>query len=175
VEDADVYAAIVRLLPSSLAFARPAGEPPRTLLPKLKRLTIAGADFGNAEAGLFESLRAGLAARKGCEGGALTQLAVRRCAVRQEQVDALGESIGESKVRWDGVLHGLPRSLPVNGLAVGPDHVTTTGEGEGNEWPSNLEEVDTEDGEDDYHDVILPNVTSLPGSGESVVVEGNDA
>lgn len=175
-EDADVYAAIVRLLPSSLAFARPAGEPPRMLFPKLKRLTISGAGFGNAETGLFESLRAGLAARKGCEGGALTQLAVRRCAVRQEQVDALGEFIGESKVRWDGVLRGLPRSLPVNGLAVGPDHVTTTGEG--NEWPSNLEEVDTEDGEEDYHDSILandPNFISLPGPGESVVVEGNDA
>lgn len=174
--DADVYAAIARLLPSSLAFARPAGEPPRTLFPKLKRLTIAGADLWNANAGLFESLRAGLAGRKGCDGGALAQLAVRRCAVRQEQVDALGELIGESKVRWDGVLRGPPRSLPVNGLAVGPDHVTQTGEG--NEWPSNLEEVDTEDGEEDYHDLILvdePNLMSFPGPGESVVVEEDDA
>jgi len=115
------------------------------LFPKLKRLTIAGADFWNADAGLFENLRAGLAARKGCEDGALAQLAVRRCAVWQEQVDALGEFIGESKVRWDRVL-GPPRSLP--GSSVGPDHVTSTGE-----WPSNLAEVDTEDGED-YHDLI---------------------
>jgi hypothetical protein len=171
-EDADVYAAIVRLLPSSLAIARPAGEPPRTLFPKLQRLTIAGADFGNAEAGLFESLRAGLAARKGCDSAALTQMAVRRCIVQKEQVDALGEFIGESKVRWDGLLRGLPRSLPVNGLPVGPDHVTTTGEGN-----ENLEEVDT-DGEEDYHDLVLvngPNVISLPGPGESVVVEGNYA
>jgi len=123
-------------------------------------------------------LRAGLVARKGCEGGALTQLAVRRCAVRQEQVDALGKFVGESKVRWDGVLHGLPRSLPanVNGVTVGHDHVTPTGEG--NEWPSNLEEVDTEDGEEDYHDLILvddPNLMSLPGPGESIVVEDNNA
>lgn len=145
-EDADVYAAIARLLPSSLSFARPAGEPPRTLFPKLERLTIAGADFWNADAGLFESLRAGLEARKGCEGGALTQLAVRRCAVRQEQVDALGEFIGESKVRWDGVLPGPPRPVPVT---VVPDHVTPTGE-----WPSNSEEIDTEDGEEDYHDLL---------------------
>ncbi|KAI9448462.1 hypothetical protein H4582DRAFT_2068969 [Lactarius indigo] len=113
--DAEVYAAIARLLPSSLAFARPAGELPRILFPKLKRLTIAGADLWNADGGLFESLRAGLAARKGCEGAALAQLAVRRCAVRQEQVDTLGEFMGESKVIWDGVLRGPPRSLPVNG------------------------------------------------------------
>ena len=170
-EDADVYAAITRLLPSSLAFVRPAGKPPRTLFPKLKRLTIAGADFWNAEAGLFESLRAGLAARKECEGGALTQLAVRRCAVRQEQVDALGEFIGELKVRWDGVLRGLPRSLPVNGIAVGHDDVIPPEP----DWPPNLEEIDTEDGED-YHDLILvddPNLISLSGPGESVVVEEN--
>ncbi|KAH9007284.1 hypothetical protein EDB86DRAFT_75656 [Lactarius hatsudake] len=171
--DAEVYAAIARLLPSSLAFARPAGELPRTLFPKLKRLTIAGADLWNADAGLFESLCAGLAARKGCEGAALAQLAVRRCAVRQEQVNALGNFIGESKVIWDGVLRGPPRSLPVN---VGPDHVTPIGEG--SEWPSNLEEVGTEDGEEDYHDLILvgdPNLMSLPGPGESVVAEENDA
>ena len=162
-EDADVYAAIARLLPSSLAFARPTGQPPRPLLPKLKRLTIAGADFGNAQMGLFEILRAGLVVRiEGCEGGALTQLAIRRCSVRQEQVDALGEFIGESKVRWDGVLRGLPpRSLPVNG--VGPNHVITTGEG--NEWSSNLEEVDSDDGDEDYLGYD-PNVISL---------EGNDA
>ena len=159
-EDADVYAAIARLLPSSLAFARPAGQPPRPLLPKLKRLTIAGADFGNAQGGLFEILRAGLVVRKEqCEGGALTQLAIRRCAVRQEQVDALGEFIGESKVRWDGVLRGLPRSLPVNG--VGPDHVITTGAE--NEWPSNLEEVDSDDGEEDYLGYD-PNVISFEGN-----------
>ncbi|KAI9466576.1 hypothetical protein BJY52DRAFT_1232894 [Lactarius psammicola] len=173
--DADIYAAIARLLPSSLAFTRPAGELSQTLFPKLKRLTIAGADLWNADAGLFESLRAGLAARKGCEGGALAQLAVRRCAVRQEQVDALGEFIGESKVRWDGVLRGPPRSLPVNGLAVGPGHVTPTGEE--NEWPSNLEEVDTEDGEEDYHDLILvdePNLMSLPSPGDSIVAPEND-
>jgi hypothetical protein len=99
-------------------------------------------------------------------------MAVRRCIVQKEQVDALGEFIGESKVRWDGLLRGLPRSLPVNGLPVGPDHVTTTGEGN-----ENLEEVDT-DGEEDYHDLVLvngPNVISLPGPGESVVVEGNYA
>jgi hypothetical protein len=171
-EDADVYAAIARLLPSSLAFARPAGEPSRTLFPKLKRLTVAGADFWNADAGLFENLRAGLAARKGCEGGALAQLAVRRCAVWQEQVDALGEFIGESKVRWDRVLRGpLPINVNGNGLAAGPGHATPTGDG--HEWPSNLEEVDTED--DLIHVLDDPNLISLPGPGESVEAEENNA
>jgi hypothetical protein len=179
-EDADVYGSIARLLPSSLAFARPVGEPSRTLFPNLQRLTIAGANFLNTEAGLFESLRAGLVARKGCEGGGLTQLAVRRCAVRQDQVDALGKFVGESKVRWDGVLRGLvPPSLPVslpvsvNGVTVGHDHVTTTGD-----WQSNLGEIGTEDGEEEYPDLILvddPDLMSLPGPGESVVVEDNNA
>ena len=176
-EDADVYAAIARLLPSSLAFVRPTGEPPRTLFPKLNRLTIASADFWNADAGLFKSLCAGLAARKGCEGGALAQLAVRRCTVWQEQVDALGEFIGESKVRWDRMLRGPPRSLPINvidddGVAAGPNHVTPTGEVD-----EYLEEVGTEDGEN-YHDLILvddPNLISFPGLGESVESEQDHA
>ena len=123
--DADVYAAITRLLPSSLAFERPAeGPPPRLLFPKLRRLSIAGADFEDVEGGLFRSLCAGLSARRESEGGALTQLAISGCDVRQDQVDTMGALIAESKVRWDGVLHGLPRSPPASeagdGSALGP-------------------------------------------------------
>jgi hypothetical protein len=74
------------------------------LFPKLKRLAIAGADFEDIEAGLFESLHAGLVARMESDGGSLSQLSIWRCDVLKDQLDALGALVAESKVRWDGVL-----------------------------------------------------------------------
>ncbi|KAI0301959.1 hypothetical protein B0F90DRAFT_270533 [Multifurca ochricompacta] len=95
--DAGVYAVIARLLPSSFAFERPAGKLPRSLFPRLRRLAIANADFGGPDSGLFDSLHTGLSARMVNEGGAIAQLAIWRCDVRQEQVDTLGELVEESK------------------------------------------------------------------------------
>jgi hypothetical protein len=110
-EDADVYAAIARLLPSHLAFERPPENLPRVLFPNLRRLAIARADFGNVEAGLFESLRAGLVARKESDSGTLAQLSIWRCEVLKDQLDALGALVAESKVRWDGISHVLSPRL----------------------------------------------------------------
>ena len=110
-EDADVYAAIARLLPSRLAFERPPENPPQVLFPNLRRLAIARADFENVEAGLFESLRAGLVARKESDSGTLAQLSIWRCEVLKDQLDALGALVAESKVRWDGISHVLSPRL----------------------------------------------------------------
>lgn len=113
-EDADVYAAIARLLPPHLAFERPPEHPPKVLFPNLRRLAIARADFGNDEAGLFESLRAGLMARKESDSGTLAQLSIWRCEVLKDQLDALGALVAESKVRWDGISHVLSPRLDSN-------------------------------------------------------------
>jgi hypothetical protein len=133
-EDADVYAAITRLLPSRLAFERPADNPPRVLFPKLRRLAIAGADFEDVEAGLFESLRAGLVARKESSSGSLAQLSIWRCDVLKVQLDALGALVAESTVRWDGVLSpSRPASEARDSNAeLRAAHAATTGQG--NDW-----------------------------------------
>jgi hypothetical protein len=81
------------------------------LFPNLRRLAIARADFGNVEAGLFESLRAGLMARKESDCGTLAQLSIWRCEVLKDQLDALGALVAESKVRWDGISHVLSPRL----------------------------------------------------------------
>ena len=133
-EDADVYAAIARLLPSRLAFERPAENPPQVLFPNLRRLAIAGADFEDVEAGLFDSLRAGLVARKESDSGTLAQLSIWRCEVLKDQLDALGALVAESKVRWDGISHILSPS----GLARDGNPEPSSGHaamaGHGNDW-----------------------------------------
>ncbi|KAH9978238.1 hypothetical protein BGW80DRAFT_800651 [Lactifluus volemus] len=92
VGDADVYAAISRVLPSSLAFEHPAGPSPPVLFPMLRSLAIANADFVDGEGELFGRLYLGLAARRKSESGGLANLAVWRCDVRQVQLHALGRS-----------------------------------------------------------------------------------
>ena len=154
-EDADVYAAIARLLPSRLAFERPAENPPRVLFPNLRRLAIAGADFEDVEAGLFESLRAGLVARKESDGGTLAQLSIWRCEVLKDQLDVLGALVAESKVRWDGISHVLSPSLSASkarddNTESTPGHGTIAGQG--NDWQgvaTIMEEPDTGDGDGD--------------------------
>jgi len=135
--DADVYAAIARLLPWHLTFERPTRKPPRVLLPKLRRLAIASANFENVEAGLFESLHAGLLARREDEGGPLAQLSIRRCDVLKEQLDVLGPLVRESRVRWDGVSHAVPSPPPAseagdgNAQGLTLTHPATAGQGNG--------------------------------------------
>ncbi|KAH9956811.1 hypothetical protein BC827DRAFT_1270731 [Russula dissimulans] len=137
--DADVYAAMARLLPSRLAFDRPVEKPPRVLFPNLRRLAIAGGNFED-EVGLFENLRTGLEERRDGEGGALAQLSIWRCNVLKEQVDALGALVTESKVRWDGVTHIPPLSPPGSEARNGnasertPVHAAGVGVGHGNDW-----------------------------------------
>jgi hypothetical protein len=130
-EDADAYAAIARLLPSRLAFERPAENPPRVLFPKLRRLAIAGADFEDVDADLFENLRAGLVARKESGGGSLAQLSIWRCDVLRDQLDALGALVAESKVRWDGVLSPSGPASEARGsnAELMPAHAATAGQG----------------------------------------------
>jgi hypothetical protein len=134
--DADVYAAIARLLPSRLAFERPPENPPPVLFPNLRRLAIARADFEDAEAGLFESLRAGLVARKESDSGTLAQLSIWRCDVLKDQLDALGALVDESKVRWDGISRVLsPRAASKardSDTEPSPGHEATAGQG--NDW-----------------------------------------
>jgi hypothetical protein len=135
--DADVYAAIARLLPCHLTFERPTRKPPRVLLPKLRRLAIASANFENVEGGLFESLHAGLLARREGEGGPLAQLSIRRCDVLKEQLDVLGPLVRESRVRWDGVSHAVPSPSPAseaddgNAQGLTLAHAATAGQGNG--------------------------------------------
>ncbi len=136
-EDADVYAAITRLLPPRLAFERPAENPPWVLFPNLRRLAIAGADFEDVEAGLFESLRAGLVARRESGSGSLAQLSIWRCDVLKDQLDALGALVAESKVRWDEISHVHSPSRPASkaqdsSVELRPGHTATTGQG--NDW-----------------------------------------
>jgi F-box-like len=165
-EDADVYAAITRLLPSRLAFERPAENPPRVLFPKLRRLAIAGADFEDAEAGLFESLRAGLVARKESGGGSLAQLSIWRCDVLKDQLDALGALVAESKVRWDGVLSSSrPASEARDSNAeLRPVHMPTTGQG--NNWQGAatiIEEPEIGHGDGDLPPIEGHNPLLVPG------------
>ena len=136
-EDADVYAAIARLLPSRLGFERPPENPPGVLFPNLRRLAIARADFEDVEAGLFESLRAGLVARKESDSGALAQLSIWRCDVLKYQLDALGALVAESKVRWDGISRVLSPSRAASkardsDTEPSPGHEATAGQG--NDW-----------------------------------------
>lgn len=136
-EDSDVYAAIARLLPSRLAFERPPENPPPVLFPNLKRLAIARADFEDTEAGLFESLRAGLLARKESDSGTLAQLSIWRCDVLKDQLDALGALVAESKVRWDGISRVLSPSRAAskardNDTDPNSSHEATVGQG--NNW-----------------------------------------
>jgi hypothetical protein len=133
-EDADAYAAISELLPSRLAFERPAENLPRVLFPKLRRLAIANADFKEVEAGVLENLRAGLVARKESGGGPLAQLSIWRCDVLKDQLDDLGALVAESKVRWDGVLSpSRPASEARDGNAeLMPAHAAAAGQG--NDW-----------------------------------------
>jgi len=148
-EDADVYAAIAQLLPSRLAFERPAENLPRVLFPNLRRLAIAGADFEDVDAGLFESLRAGLVARKESGSGSLAQLSIWRCEVLKDQLDALGALVAESKVRWDGISHVLSPSRPASKARdsdgeLGLAHAATAGQG--NDWQgvaTIMEELET--------------------------------
>ena len=128
--DASVYAAIARLLPPHFAFERPAEKLSRVLLPKLRRLAIAGANFENVEVGLFESLRAGLVARKEGEGGTLTQLSIWRCDVLREQLDVLGALVTESKVRWDGVSHASEAGDGHSSATIGEDSEVGNGDGD---------------------------------------------
>ena len=154
-EDADVYAAIARLLPSPLAFERPPENPPRVLFPNLRRLAIARADFEDVEAGLFESLRAGLVARKESDSGTLAQLSIWRCEVLKDQLDALGALVAESKVRWDGISRVLSPSRAASkardsNAEPSPEHEAT--EGQGNDWQgvaTIMEEPDTAHGDAD--------------------------
>jgi len=101
-------------------------------------------------------LCAGLAARRESEGGALVQLAISRCDVRQDQLDTMGALVAESKVRWDGVLHGLPRSPPVSeagdGSALGPAHTPTVSAEQDNGWlgaTMSMDEAEIGDGDGD--------------------------
>lgn len=151
-EDADVYAAIARLLPSRLAFERPAENPPRVLFPNLRRLAIAGANFEDVEAGLFESLRAGLVARKESDGGTIAQLSIWRCEVLKDQLDALGALVAESKVRWDGISHVLSPASKARDDNTEPSPGHGTIAGQGNDWQgvaTIMEEPDTGDGDGD--------------------------
>ncbi|KAI9507187.1 hypothetical protein F5148DRAFT_1149923 [Russula earlei] len=151
--DADVYAAIARLLPSRLVFDRPAEKPPRVLFPKLRRLAIAGGNFEDVAGGLFESLRAGLVERRDGEGGPLAQLSIWRCNVLKEQIDALGLLVTESKVRWDGMLHVPPLSSPISEARDGNiQPVHATGAGQENGWhgaATIVEEPELGHGDDD--------------------------
>jgi hypothetical protein len=133
-EDADAYAAIAQLLPTRLAFERPAEDPPRVLFPKLRRLAIANANFKDVEAGLLENLRAGLVARKESGDGSLAQLSIWRCDVLKGQLDDLGALVAESNVRWDGVLSpSRPAAEVRDGNAeLMPAH--TAAAGQGNDW-----------------------------------------
>ena len=163
-EDAEVYAAIARLLPFHLAFERPPENPPRVLFPNLRRLAIAGADLEDVEAGLFESLRAGLVARKESDSGTLAQLSIWRCEVSKGQLDALGALVAESKVRWDGISHVISPSRPASkardsDTEPSPDHEATAAQE--NDWQSVatiMEEPDTGHGDGD-----------LPGHGPLLV------
>jgi hypothetical protein len=154
-EDADVYAAIARLLPSRLGFERPPENPPGVLFPNLRRLAIARADFEDVEAGLFESLRAGLVARKESDSGTLAQLSIWRCEVLKYQLDALGALVAESKVRWDGISRVLSPSRAASkardsDIEPGPGHEATAGQG--NDWQgvaTIMEEPETEHGDGD--------------------------
>lgn len=154
-EDADVYAAITRLLPFRPAFERPPENPPRVLFPNLRRLAIARADFEDVEAGLFESLRAGLVARKESDSGTLAQLSIWRCEVLKDQLDALGALVAESKVRWDGISRVLSPSRAAskardNDTEPSPAHGATAGQG--NDWQgvaNIMEESETGHGDGD--------------------------
>ncbi|KAI0250520.1 hypothetical protein BJV78DRAFT_1283137 [Lactifluus subvellereus] len=176
--DADVYAAIARLLPSSLVFERPAEGPPRLPFPGLRRLAIAGADFVDVKGGLFRSLCAGLAARREGEGGALAQLAISRCNVRQEQLDTMGALVAESKVRWDGVLHGLLRSPSVSeagdGSVLGSAPTPTVNAEQGSDWLGammSMDEAQIGDGDGD----LLPAEGPLLDPGEFGEFDDNEA
>lgn len=165
-EDADVYAAIARLLPARLAFERPAENPPQVLFPKLRRLAIAGANFEDTEAGLFESLHAGLAARKESDGGSLAQLSIWRCDVLKDQLDALGVLVAESKVRWDGVLSSSwPASEARDSNAeLRFAHAATAAQG--NDWQgvaTIMEEPEMGHGDDDLPPVEGHNPLLVPG------------
>ena len=165
-EDADVYAAITRLLPPRLAFERPAENPPRVLFPKLRRLAIAGADFEDVGAGLFESLRAGLVARKESGGGSLAQLSIWRCDVLKDQLDALGALVAESKVRWDGILSpSRPASEARDSNAeLRLVHTATTGQG--NNWQgvaTIMEEPEMGHGDGDLPPIEGHNPLLVPG------------
>lgn len=168
-EDADVYAAIARLLPSRLAFERPPENPPQVLFPNLRRLAIARADFEDAEAGLFESLRAGLVARKESDSGALAQLSIWRCEVLKDQLDALGALVAESKVRWDGISRVLSPSRAASKARdsdseASPDHEATAGQG--NDWQgvaTIMEEPDTGHGDGDLPPLEGHNPLLVPG------------
>jgi len=168
--DADVYAAITRLLPSRLAIERPAERPPRVLLPKLRRLAIASANFENAEAGLFESLRTGLVARREGESGPLTQLSIWRCNVLKEQLDVLGALVTESKVRWDDVLHvdtpSPPASEAEDGNAQGLAPIHAASAEQGNDWhgaATIVEEPEVGHGDGDLPPVGGQSPLLLPG------------
>jgi hypothetical protein len=170
--DADVYAAIMRLLPSRLVFERPTEKPLQVLLPKLRRLAIASANFENVEAGLFESLRAGLVARREGEDGPLTQLSIWRCDVLKEQLDVLGPLVTESKVRWDGVLHVVHSSS--SGSEAGDGNVpaltlahTVIG-AQGNDWhgaATIVEEAEMGHDDDDLPPVEGQSPLLPPGDG----------
>jgi len=171
--DASVYAAIARLIPSHFAFERPAEKPSRVLLPKLRRLAIAGANFENVEVGLFESLRAGLVARKEAEGGPLTQLSIWRCDVLKEQLDVLGALVTESKVRWDGVSNATSSSPQATG--AGDGHAqglasTQANTGQGSDWPGSATIVEESEvgststsGDDDLPPIEGQSPLLLPG------------
>ena len=158
--DASVYAAIAQLLPPHFAFERPTEKPSCVLLPNLRRLAIAGADFENVEVGLFESLRAGLVARKEGEQGPLTQLSIWRCDVLKEQLDVLGVLVTESKVRWDGVLHA---SEAANGHAQGPASTHAANAGQGSNWPGSATIVEVGNGDGDLPPVEGQSPLLLPG------------
>jgi hypothetical protein len=166
--DASVYAAIARLLPSHFVFERPAERPSRVLLPKLRRLAIAGANFEDVEVGLFESLRSGLLARKEAESGPLTQLSIWRCDVLKEQLDVLGALVTESKVRWDGVLNATspsPQTAGGDGLAqrLASTHANT---GQGSDWPNHatiVEESEVGNGDGDLPSAEGQSPLLLPG------------
>jgi hypothetical protein len=168
-EDADVYAAIARLLPSRLAFERPPENPPRVLFPNLRRLAIARADFEDVEAGLFESLRAGLVARKESDSGTLAQLSIWRCEVLKDQLDALGALVAESKVRWDGISRVLSPSRAASkardsDTEPSPDDEATAGQG--NDWQgiaTVMEEPDTGHGDGDLPPLEGHNPLLIPG------------
>ena len=162
-EDADVYAAIARLLPSCLAFERPAENPPRVLFPKLRRLAIAGANFEDVEAGLFESLRAGLVARKESDGGSLAQLSIWRCDVLKDQLDVLGALVAESKVRWDGV---LSPSRPASEARDINAELRLGHAAQGNDWQgvaTIIEEPEMGHGDGDLPPVVGHNPLLVPG------------
>jgi hypothetical protein len=158
--DASVYAAIGQLLPPHFAFERPTEKPSCVLLPNLRRLAIAGADFENVEMGLFESLRAGLVTRKEGERGPLTQLSIWRCDVLKEQLDVLGVLVTESKVRWDGVLQA---SEAGDGHAQGLASTHAANAGQGSNWPGSATIVEVGNGDGDLPPVEGQSPLLLPG------------